>query len=841
MTDGNSLYSVLVQGQLAYAMRRAKAARNGELGLQIMTPPQLAARLAGGLLRPASRDSIEAGIRAALAEDGLLQDMAPIRDLPGMIRAILRTLRSAWRSSFDLRAVEHTTKPRVRDLIRIEDKVRAHLHPGELLLPDLCRAAQANVTLAPRLLGQLDIEGVDAIDLLWRDLVNSIATVTPVRWTAPPACDTSWFTAAVQRPKAVKPTIRSVSCADPAHEALEALRWAREFIASGRARPEDIAIAATSTLAYDDTMLALEGASELPVSFAGGRPALSTWNGQRCAALADILHAGLSQARLRRMLALTKGQRTALGDLSGRDLPVSSDASLTTASDWERMLSGHPEIAAVLVPALKILELGSAAAETAGDMFLRGGAHDLWNRALRAAPASALLFSLSSLRAPDERDPASAIVWCAADQLAAAPRPFVWLMGLTTTDWPRAGGLDPILPDYIVRSSLVNPDPIDRLDRRSLANILGGAREAVLSAGRRSAAGKRATASPLLPPVRTEDILYRDRTDHHALSEADRLLARPRDAQGGSIEASGQAAWQDWRKRTLTPHDGLVGTPHPLLSALLTEAQSPTSLALLLRDPLAYVWYYALSWRDLVHKERGLILPADDFGRLVHELLRRGVDHLEAGPGFTAAADHQKDEALAFAASAVLQTWPEIINVPPPMLWASTVAQAVELASTGLKFEGLKEGTRSWTEVPFGGSDPNANSTRTLPWDPELPVTLHDTDIRIQGTIDRLDLTAHAEHVRVTDYKTGQRPKKPDDLFVGKGGELQRVLYAAACRKLLSPDIDLWSRLIYLRPPVKDYRLKNADHFIELIAAWVTEARRVLEAGTIYPGGPDLA
>jgi len=153
MTRAISIHSVLVQGWLAYAMRRAAAARKGELGLQILTPPQLATRLAGGLLRPASRESIEAGIQAALSEPGLLVDMAPICDLPGMTRAVMRSLGNVWRSNFPLRAAEHASKPRVQDLIRIEDTVRARLHPGERLLPDLCEAARANIALAPRLIG----------------------------------------------------------------------------------------------------------------------------------------------------------------------------------------------------------------------------------------------------------------------------------------------------------------------------------------------------------------------------------------------------------------------------------------------------------------------------------------------------------------------------------------------------------------------------------------------------------------------------------------------------------------------------------------------------------------
>ena len=42
------------------------------------------------------------------------------------------------------------------------------------------------------------------------------------------------------------PEIRTESCASPRHEALEALRWARELIANRSARPEEIAIAAAS-------------------------------------------------------------------------------------------------------------------------------------------------------------------------------------------------------------------------------------------------------------------------------------------------------------------------------------------------------------------------------------------------------------------------------------------------------------------------------------------------------------------------------------------------------------------------------------------------------------------
>nr|WP_296350482.1 PD-(D/E)XK nuclease family protein [Reyranella sp.] len=340
-----------------------------------------------------------------------------------------------------------------------------------------------------------------------------------------------------------------------------------------------------------------------------------------------------------------------------------------------------------------------------------------------------------------------------------------------------------------------------------------------------------------MPPVDPECALRRDAPPHHAVSESDRLLARPQDRSLDPLVSSALTAWRNWAVPDLTLHDGLVGTRHPLLATLFLRPQSPTSLSRLLRDPLAYVWYYALGWRDLVHKERGLVLPPDDMGRLVHELLRRTVDHLELRSGFTAAARHEIEDALGLASDHVIETWPLVVNVPPPVLWTNTVRRAAEMSLEGLTFESFTEaGTRSWTEVAFGGEKgASARPRRPPPWDPAQPVLLPGTDIKIQGTIDRLDLRASAVAVRVTDYKTGERPKSPEVIVAG-GRELQRVLYSLACRVLLPDTKPLRARLIYLRPPVQVYPLNNPDNSIDLVASWVKIARSVLEAGTVYPG-----
>jgi hypothetical protein len=838
MTTGFGLRSTLVQGRLGFATRRAVAARGRELGLQVMTAPQLAARLAGGLLGPASLESIEAGIRAALNRPDLLKSISPISDLPGATRATLRTLQNIWRSGFDLRAVPHAEHARVQDLAHIEDIVRANLRPGERILPDLCALAVGGVPHAPRLIGPLRIEGAHSIDPVWRPLINALCNVIEIEWREPAFCDGQWFQGNRTQSAAVGDCPRRfLSCADPAHEALEAMRWMRELLASGRAQPSEIAIATTTPAAWDDYMLGLALSSELPLCFVHGRPALATRDGQRCAALADALQNGLSQARVRRLLSLAGKQGTVLDSLPAGGLPVSSEASLTSAADWERALAPYPDTAAILTPVLALLEKGTSVAEEAAMLLLRGKSRRLWDEALRSAPASALMFSLQSLRVADARDPTASAVWCAADELAAAPRRFVWLIGLSISNWPRSTGLDPILPDYIVPRALFDPDPIEASDRRCLDNIVASAEELVLSCGRLSTEGKRVSPSPAIPRVQKSDVRHRDTPAAHALTEADRLFARPQDRATEPIISSAMSAWHDWGQRDLTPHDGLVANGHPILATLLSEPQSATSISRLLRDPLAYVWYYALRWRDLVHRERGLILAADDMGRLVHEILRLTVDHLEPKPGFISADRHEIASAVALASASVLKSWPLVTNVPPPVLWTNTVRRAAEMSLAGLTFETFTEaGTRSWTEVPFGGEVREGEPPIALPWDPKQIVVLPGTDVQIRGSIDRLDLRASATAMRVTDYKTGQRPKQPEKVNIDGGAELQRVLYALACRQLLPDTKPLVARLIYLQPPTIICPLKNPDSFVALVAEWVKLARSGLEAGVIFPG-----
>jgi hypothetical protein len=65
----------------------------------------------------------------------------------------------------------------VKDIAFVEDVIREHLAPGEVLSPDLCRRARSSVALAQRVIGALRIEGVHAIDPIWRPLIEDLAKV----------------------------------------------------------------------------------------------------------------------------------------------------------------------------------------------------------------------------------------------------------------------------------------------------------------------------------------------------------------------------------------------------------------------------------------------------------------------------------------------------------------------------------------------------------------------------------------------------------------------------------------------------------------------------------------
>ena len=292
--------TVIVEGPLAFRMRRIAAARKGQAGEQIMTLPQLAARLAGGFTRPAGSEDLDPAIRSAL-DAGSLYELESIRNLPGMTRSMAWTLTRLWNADFALADRAHESA-RLRDLMAIEARVRASLPAGVLSPRDLRDAALRRVTHAPAVHGAVKLNRLVRVAPVWRPLLTALAHQVRLNWRNPGDPDAARFAGELgsdARPTSASPEI--VSCASPRAEAVEALRWIRELIASGPARPDEIAVCATATEDWDDHMLVLAVDAGLPLHFSHGVPALASREGQACAALADVLLNELSQDRVRRL------------------------------------------------------------------------------------------------------------------------------------------------------------------------------------------------------------------------------------------------------------------------------------------------------------------------------------------------------------------------------------------------------------------------------------------------------------------------------------------------------------------------------------------------------------
>ncbi|MCK1721610.1 PD-(D/E)XK nuclease family protein [Bradyrhizobium sp. 141] len=826
--------TVVVDGPLALRMARLKAAREGAVGCQIVSLSQLAARLAGGFVRPAQREELEPALADALAE-GRFAELTPLQSLPGTVRALARTFERLWSAGFNLASA--APAPRLSDLALIESRIKARLGPGVLTPPDLAAAAIARIRLATDLLGPVTLQHIIWIPPVWRSLLAALGEVTSV--TGLPC----------EEPPGAPTALTAWVCADPHAEVVEALRWARELIASGTARPEEIAIATAAPGPWDESMQTLVASAELPVHFSHGTPILSTVDGQACAALAELLGQGLSQERVRRWLAHSMRRCTALEALPDNPLAgVPGHVHLNGFVHWRRALNlaqaqrtDGARPALLLLPALELICRGWAAAEEAGRRLLPAAAARVWSAAMRTGPAEALAFSLATLRTPDGADPGNSIAWCPAAHLAGAPRRFVRLIGLTAGGWPRGVSADPLLPDHILSLDDDQAPTRSQTDRRVFSSIARCAENLSFSYSRRNARGGLQTHSPLLPAHLTPVRLARQRIPEHAFSTADRLAARAGEARQNPRIARAIGCWLARRSAEVGAHDGIIQADHPVVIRALQQPQSATSLRRLLRDPQGFVWRYALGWRETVVTDPAFDLDPRAFGDLVHRLLQRTVNVLEQGPGFGRASADEVEAALSTAGAAVLVEWPLERPAPPPLLWRYTLDQARTVALRALQLDpSFEAGTRSWTEVRFGDpdgieADPNA------PWDPREIVPVPGVQLAIRGAIDRLELDTGDRRARVTDYKTGAVPKAPNDLRLGGGTELQRVLYAVAVAHH-RPETRIQTRLVFLaeeNPQPYPLRGEDLDQALADAVQHLKAGVTLIRAGTSLPGPHD--
>lgn len=830
--------TIVAHGRLAMRELRLAAARERHHGLQIMTFEQLAARLAGGLSRPVDDETLRATIQAVLP-DVALGELDSLKSLPGMVGAATDTLRKVWRAGVDLQARgrEH---PRIASIATIEQAVLAALPPAMMRPVDLVAAALQRLDHVAALFGPIEIVGITELSPCWRPLLHAIAQQVPVRWTAGPRSTPAWLDGAVidvTRSDPRTPEIVTVSASTAYHEAIEALRWARQLVASGAADPAEIAIASVTPADYDDHFLALRADANLDLHFVHGVKITACREGQAAAALADILVRGLSQTRMRRLsplLAAYPGPFQALPAGWTRvlpaDAPLASPQAWThlldrlTAADWPDEIDHGPALREIIGAPSQ----GVAAAEAIGEALLNGRTLAIWRKALLAGPAASLDLTLETLKQDDGLDACVSVAWMPASALAASPRRFVRLLGLNSSRWPRGISEDRLLSDHIIPTAELDPLPVGAADRRDFATILATSeRQVVLSRARRDSDGRLLGRSTLLQGLPDEVYLRRNRVPDHAFSETDRLTGRPQEFRALPQAVSAAACWRNWLREEITPHDGLVRADHPVIQAILARTQSASSLRKLLRNPLGFVWHYGLRWRAPESGDDPLVLDALAMGDLVHQILDRALRTLEANGGLAAATGQQIASAVDGAAGEVAEIWETERPLPPRVIWRRTLDEARELSRRALAFGDERlPGARAFGEVPFGGAEPKTDVAP--PWDDAASVRIPGTDFRIAGYIDRLDISADGSRALVRDYKTGRKPK--DTIIVDGGKELQRCLYAFAVKAMLGDDVTISASLLFPRDEV-DLRLEDPEGTLAEVIGYLSAAHASLLAG----------
>jgi hypothetical protein len=646
----------------------------------------------------------------------------------------------------------------------------------------------------------------------------------------------------IERANAQVPEISTVSAATAYHEAIEAMRWARALLASGRAKPAEIAIAAVTPGDYDDFFLALRDDANFELHFVHGVHITACREGQAAAALADILLRGLSQVRMRRLATLLRTYAGPFQELpEGWTRLLPSDAPLTSREAWTRLLqrltsanwSDGIDHTAALREIVDLLWQGTVAAAAVGEQLLSGRVLAIWRSALDAGPPASLDLTIAALRQDDGQDACVSLAWMPASALAASPRRFVRLLGLNSSRWPRGISEDRLLSDHIVPTVELDPLPVSAADRRDFETILVTTQaEVVLSRARRDADGRLLGRSPLLLGQPAEQYLRRNATPTHAFSETDRLTARPEEFATGPQSVAATACWRHWMRHEITAHDGLVRANHPAIAAALGRVHSASSLRLLLRNPIGFVWQYVLGWRTPQSSEEALVLDPLGFGDLVHGTLDRALQVLEGRGGLASAGTDAVARAVEAALKGYALDWASERSVPPALIWRRTLEEARTLSERALGFKvEWHPGTRSYSEVPFGGSTPK--SSAVPPWDATLPVEIPGTGFRIGGYIDRLDIAGDGQHVRVRDYKTGRTP--PSDIVFDGGKELQRCLYAFAAQAMLGGQVEVSSSLLYLRDEL-DLPLDDPPRRLREIIGYLTSARTSLLAGNALMG-----
>lgn len=838
----NEIKSTAIRnGRLAMASERFFAASQEVEGLQVMAIEHVAARLAGGLLEMVNIVSLREFVADVLPHVDM-GELKGIQTLPGMAKAAASSLMRFWMSGIDPDTVRHL--PRMQAILALEEAVLERM-PAYMKRPvDLRDLAIKRAHLSARIFGQITIKGMTDFHPVWQPLLLAIAEHQPERkpltWEAGPRATPDWLSDKVRitRTHPVIPETTAITCANARHEVLEAIRWVRQLMIEG-VDGSEIAIATTSTSAYDDIFTSAAAEASLKIHLVHGISSIHTVEGQTCAALADILLRGISQKRVRRLIDLCrKSADLIIGLPEDWTHHLKQDASLTTYERWDAALkkqSATP-VRERILPFISLLTGGVERADEIGEAVLSGKALDIWQRALRDGPAHALDKTIPAIRVVDDLNPLLHPCFMSAENLASSPRSHVRLIGMTSHSWPRFDAEDALIPDHVIPSDELNPMPLHIMDEADWKTICTTTRKLSLSWPRRDGDGRRCEPSGLLSALDLEKAieLGRSRIAENTMSEDDRLFCRPEEFSTLPFATRANSVIANWYSSEWTEHDGIVSENHPRIIATLGKVQSATSLRKLLRDPIAFVWQYCLGFRAPEYEDEPLLVDARQFGNLLHAILQQAVDVLEEQGGFLSVSRPELLAAIKMARISVALKTATEQPIPPDLIWKQTLDRAQKMAEEALTFDFAPlPGQTTFCEVPFGNEEKNFRNGVQL--FANCMVKIPGTEIFVDGIIDRLDLSGDRKIARVVDYKTGKTPKDLDAIRLKGGEELQRPIYHFAVKTLIETVETVEAGLFFLSSG-QYASADDVDALISEIALYVQSASNYLLSGLAVPG-----
>ncbi|MCY4170800.1 MAG: PD-(D/E)XK nuclease family protein [Bacteroidetes bacterium] len=850
--------TIVVLDRHCYISKRLDIARECSHGTQIMMMSDLAVRLAGGFIKAVDIAFLRAIIHEVLVDTNL-GSLNNIKDLPGFVGAATNTLNKAWLSGFDL----DQPHERVKEVSQLNDAVCKRL-PASMLPPQaLINVAYKNLNLAPVILGPVNFIGMTELHPCWWPLIEELSHYVPVTWVAGPRHiphhlpkNCTQITEPNQSPQ-----ITTVSCSTPYHEAIEAMRWARQLVTQEGIHPQDIAIATTDTKVYDDFFIALREESDLPLYFAHGVNVTQPSHGQSTLALADLLLRGISSDRIFRLsshkqflndqikeLRITWRKLTTkihdINTLSPNELELRIQKLIANEkkSTYFPLLSLLDEISKNSKfrldnnPVLNLndhIEMKQSWLQT-GEKLLSGAALKLWNNLLKVSPAASFEQEILRISVREPPEFCERVAWMPAQSLAASPRQYVRLLGLNSYHWPRENIKDLLLtgPGLEDANQSLDPLPMYDADQRDFSTICQTTSKTVIcSFSRYDADGKILGRSHLLSSEIFSDTieLFRNSVPSHAMSQSDQLLASPTKFRTTPRAAKALTCWNNWRNQKITEHDGLIKDNHPMIQHLLSQPASATSLTRMLRSPLGYIWHYGLHWRGMNIRTDSLTFNPMNYGVLVHRVLQNTLHNLEVNRQSPEPIPHS--DSISDSLKSTFENWESIYGTPPKLLWEETKHQIESMTRQIMDHFPSTQHIMSFCEVPFGGA--KSGETQNIPWDSDLPVYLPGTDIKITGFIDRIDIDTGSLNAQLTDYKTG---KPNQDSGLNGGQEIQRCIYYVAANSLLNKDYEISPSLLYLKNNNLQTLSEPRHEYVEHLSKNVNEAKKNLKNGHVLFG-----